>query len=208
MSAVLAFWLGLADLPAFGACLLFPAFMVVLYLHCVCSGGPCLHLSRFRHVFFLTQQTCLLCVTADIAAVPHSRHVCCVTQQTCLLCHTADMSAVSRSRHVCCVTQQTCVLCHTAGKCQDTEQKASLKNKWSHRIPYKHQERTRTAFTPSWARPLLKTHEHRRDRNNMNEMCERRLDRSLLKISTQGRCNHVLGPSLYTHLSRSAIGIH
>ena len=43
----IAVWLCLAGLPAFGACLLFPAFMVVLYLHCACSGGPCLHLSRF-----------------------------------------------------------------------------------------------------------------------------------------------------------------
>ena len=44
----------------------------------------------------------------------HSRHVCCVTQQTCLLCHTADMSAVSHGRHVCCATQQACLLSHTA----------------------------------------------------------------------------------------------
>ena len=62
-----------------------------------------------------TQQTCLLCDTADMSAVSHSRHVCCVKQQTCLLCQAADMSAVSRSRHVCCITRQTCLLCHTAG---------------------------------------------------------------------------------------------
>ena len=70
--------------------------------------------SHSRHVFCVTQQTCLLCHTADMSAVSHSRHVCCDTQQTCLLCHTADMSAASRNRHVCCATQQTCLLRHTA----------------------------------------------------------------------------------------------
>ena len=29
-----------------------------------------------------------------VSGVSHNRHVCCVTQQTCLLCGTADMSAV------------------------------------------------------------------------------------------------------------------
>ena len=62
----IAFWLGLARLPAFGACLLFPTFVVVLYLHRACSGGSRLHLSRFRHVCFLTQQT------SDISVVSHS----------------------------------------------------------------------------------------------------------------------------------------
>ena len=42
----------------------------------------------------------LLCHTADMPAVSHSRHVWCVTQQTCLLCDTADMSAVRQSRLV------------------------------------------------------------------------------------------------------------
>ena len=51
------------------------------------------------HVCGVTQQTCLLCDTADMSAVPHSKHVCRVTQQTCLLCHTADRSAVRHSRH-------------------------------------------------------------------------------------------------------------
>ena len=72
--------LGLAGLPALGACLLFPAFMVVLYLHCACSGGPCLHLTRFTHVCCLTQLTCRLCDTADMSVVSQSWHVCCVTQ--------------------------------------------------------------------------------------------------------------------------------
>ena len=70
--------------------------------------------SHGRHVCCVTQQTCLLCHTAEMSAVSHSRDVCCVTQQSCLLCHAADMSAASHSRHVCCVTQQTCLLCHTA----------------------------------------------------------------------------------------------
>ena len=33
----------------------------------------------------MTQQTRLLCDTADMFAVSHSRHVCCVTQQNILL---------------------------------------------------------------------------------------------------------------------------
>ena len=41
-----------------------------------------------------TQQTCLLCDTADMSVVGHSRNVCCVTWQTCLLRNIADMSAV------------------------------------------------------------------------------------------------------------------
>ena len=90
----------------------------------------CMHV-LCRHVSGATRQTCLLCHTTDVSAVPHSKHVCCVTQQRCLLCRTADMSAVShsrhvlrchaadissvsRSRHVCCVAQETCLLCHTA----------------------------------------------------------------------------------------------
>ena len=122
------FWWGLVGLPAFAACLRFPAFMVVLYLHCACSGGPCSHLSRFRHVCFshvwhgrhvfcATQLTCLPCHTADAAdmsSVSHCRHVCCVTQQTCLLGHTAGVSAAPRGRHLCRVTQPTHLLCHTA----------------------------------------------------------------------------------------------
>ena len=93
-----------------------------------CRGG-----AHSRHVCCATQQTCLLCHTAD--------NVCCATQQTlsavshsrqCLLCETADivgcvtqqtLSVVSHSRHcllcptadnVCCVPQQTCLLCQTA----------------------------------------------------------------------------------------------
>ena len=42
-----------------------------------------------------------------MSAVSHSRHVCRLTQQTCLLCHTADISVASHSRHVCCVTSFT-----------------------------------------------------------------------------------------------------
>ena len=85
--------------------------------------------SHSRHVRSVTQQTCLLCHTADMSCcvtqqtcllcgaagmitVLHNRHVCCTTQQTCLLCHTAE--AVSHSRHVCFVAQQTCLLCDTA----------------------------------------------------------------------------------------------
>ena len=81
---------------------------------CVASRRGMSAVSHSRHVCCVSQQTCLLCHTADMSAVSHSRHVCCVTQQTCLLCHTADMSAVSHSRHVCCVPQQTCLLCDTA----------------------------------------------------------------------------------------------
>ena len=50
-----------------------------------------------------------------MSAVSHSRHVCSATQQTCLPCDTAgvaaashSMSAVWHSGHVCRVTQQTC----------------------------------------------------------------------------------------------------
>ena len=56
--------------------------------------------ARMKSEYFLkgcsrvTQQTSLLCHTADMSAVSHSRHVGCVTQQTCLPCHTTDMSAV------------------------------------------------------------------------------------------------------------------
>ena len=46
----------------------------------------------------VTQQTCLLCRTADMSAVSHSRHV-----------------RWSHSRHVCCAAQHACLLCHTAG---------------------------------------------------------------------------------------------
>ena len=53
----------------------------------------------------VTQQIYPLRHTEDVSAVvSRNRQVCCVTQQTCLLCHTADipchMSAVSHSRHV------------------------------------------------------------------------------------------------------------
>ena len=63
----------------------------------------------------VTQQTCLLCQTADISAVLHSRHVCvcCVTRQICQLRHTADTCVVSHSRHGCCGPRQTCVPCYT-----------------------------------------------------------------------------------------------
>ena len=100
----IAFWLGLAGLPVFGARLLFPAFMIVLYLRM--QWWSMFALVRcFSHVCCLTQQTCLLCQAVSAAA--HSRHVCCVTQQTCLLCHTADVSAVPHRRHACGVTQQS-----------------------------------------------------------------------------------------------------
>ena len=78
------------------------------------SHGVWLPVSQRRHVCCMTQQTCLLCDTADVSVVRRNRHVCCVTHQTCLLCVTGDMSTVSCSRHVCCVTQQTCLLCHPA----------------------------------------------------------------------------------------------
>ena len=67
-----------------------------------------------RHVCCVTQQTCLLCDTADMSTVWQSSHVCCVTQKTCLLCHTEDTTAVWHSLHVCCVTRQTCLLWDTA----------------------------------------------------------------------------------------------
>ena len=91
--------------------------------------------ARTKEITFLgasscvTQQTCLLCHTANMSAVSHSM-TCLLyqaaTQQSCLLCRTADMSVVSRSntavmsdesesRHVCCVAQQVCLLCPTAG---------------------------------------------------------------------------------------------
>ena len=47
----------------------------------------------------------------SMSALSRSRHVFCVTQQTCLLCHTADMSAVSPSRHDSCVTETCTPIC-------------------------------------------------------------------------------------------------
>ena len=76
--------------------------------HLLCHTADMLAESHSRHVCCHPQQTCLLCDTADMTAVSHSRHDCCVTQQTCWPCPTADMSAVSHSRSVRCVTQQTC----------------------------------------------------------------------------------------------------
>ena len=71
--------------------------------------------SNSKDICSLTQQTGLLCDTADMSAESRCSHVrcvkqqvCCETEQTCLVCHTADMPAVSCSRHACCVTQQTC----------------------------------------------------------------------------------------------------
>ena len=55
----------------------------------------------------LTQQTCLLCDTAEMSAVSYSRHVWCVTQLACLLCHTAALPAASHIRRVCHVTPHT-----------------------------------------------------------------------------------------------------
>ena len=52
----------------------------------------------------VTQQKCLLCLTADMSAVSHSRHVCSVTH----------------SRHFCSVTQQTCLLCQTSESSKKT----------------------------------------------------------------------------------------
>ena len=69
-------------------------FMYYIYFERSCGRLS----DSFFCFFCVTQQTCLLCHTADMSAVTHSRHVCCVTPQTCLLCHMADMSsAVSRS---------------------------------------------------------------------------------------------------------------
>ena len=58
-----------------------------------------------RHARFATQQT--------LSALWHSRHVYVVTQQTCLLCQSADMSAVLQGRHVWCGKKQTCLMFHT-----------------------------------------------------------------------------------------------
>ena len=74
------------------------------------TGCVCRHaVSHSRHVYCVTQQTCLRCHTADMFAVSHSRHVCCVAQQI-------YRSAVSHSRQACCLTHQTCLLCHRADK--------------------------------------------------------------------------------------------
>ena len=56
--------------------------------------------SLCRHVCSITQQTCLLCDTADMS-VSHNTPVCCLTQLTCLLPRTAEKSAAAYSRHVC-----------------------------------------------------------------------------------------------------------
>ena len=134
-----------------------------------------------RHVCCFTEQTCLPCHAADMPPVCHSRHACLVTQQTCLLLQAHD-------RRACCVTQQTYLLCHNADTCRDIRQEASLKRKWSPPIPYKHDKRRRSAFTPCWPRPLWNTHEHKRDTNFMNEMCEKRLYCTLHQISRHLRC--------------------
>ena len=60
----------------------------------------CIHIHT---VCCVSQQTCLLCHTAEISAVSHRRHVCWVTQRTCLLFPTVHMSVVSQSRHFSCV---------------------------------------------------------------------------------------------------------
>ena len=65
-----------------------------------------------RHIYSVTQQTCLVWDTAAMSAVRSSTHFSCGTQQTCLLI--ADMSTVWRSRHVCCVAQQTRLPCDSA----------------------------------------------------------------------------------------------
>ena len=57
------------------------------------SGVPC---SIGDRLFHLHSRRVLWSRTADMFAVSRSRRVCNVTQQTCLLCHTADMSVVSR----------------------------------------------------------------------------------------------------------------
>ena len=60
---------------------------------------------------YLLFHTANMTAVSHSTAVSHNSHVCCFTQQTGLLCHTADMPAVWRhSRHVCCVTQQTFLL--------------------------------------------------------------------------------------------------
>ena len=103
------------------------------------------------HVCCVTQQTPLLC----------SRRVCCVTQKTFLLCHTADMSAVSHGKHVCRVKQQTIARTQYKGRVSKTTGHTAFHTNMK--------KNTRTAFTLSQARLLSKTHEHRRNRNNMNE---------------------------------------
>ena len=75
------------------------------------TRGARVNTSAVRHsirVYCVTQQTCVLCDTADMSTMSHDRHVCYVTQQTCVLRNTADMSTMSHSRHVCYVTHQTC----------------------------------------------------------------------------------------------------
>ena len=54
---------------------------------------PALFTHSQTHLLKITQQTSLPCYTADMSAVGHSRHVFCVTQQTCLLWPKAEKSA-------------------------------------------------------------------------------------------------------------------
>ena len=64
------------------------------------EGGLAPHLLRHKTTVLRrvagqggSQQTCLLCHTADMSAVCHTGRVCRVTQQTRLLYHTEDTSA-------------------------------------------------------------------------------------------------------------------
>ena len=68
-----------------------------MYIY-ICGGFSFLSVNNNEgiHRAKITERTLLSdCVRL---LVSHSRHVCCVTQQTCLLCDTADMSAVWQSR--------------------------------------------------------------------------------------------------------------
>ena len=60
------------------------------------------------------QASTLASKQASKPASKQSSNVSCVTQQTGLLCHTANMAAVSHSRHVRSATQQTRLLCDAA----------------------------------------------------------------------------------------------
>ena len=84
---------------------------------------------------FLRSRHCLLCRTADVSAVSHRRHVCCVKQQTCLLCDTADMSAASHSRHDCCVAQQISAVSHSRHVCCVGQQTCRKRHKCKHGPP-------------------------------------------------------------------------
>ena len=72
----------------------------------------------------VSQQTCLLCHTADMSDVS-------LIVQTRLLVHTADMSGGSRSRHVCGVVQQNvcCVARQINLPCDTADMPAVWRNR-------------------------------------------------------------------------------